>query len=91
MSFAVIDNFRVETIGLAPINITSLKKVGGNVEITFSGPEEKVAANFTLQSSSTVNGTYLDDATATLTDVGSGQFKATTAVNGDNRFYRIKL
>ena len=91
MSFAVIDNFRVETIGLAPINIISLKKVGGNVEITFTGPEEKVADNFTLQSSSAVNDTYLDDASATLTDLGSGQFKATTVVNGDNRFYRIKM
>ncbi len=91
MSFGLVDNLRVETIGLGPITITSLKKVGGNVEIIFAGPAEKVAADFSLQSSPAVNGIYVNDTGAILTGLGSGQFKATTAVNGDNRFYRIKL
>jgi hypothetical protein len=90
MSVALIENFRVETFVSAPILITSIKIVGATVEITFSGPTTAVPGDFTLQSSAAVNGTYVDDNSATITSVGSGLFKATTALNGPARFYRIK-
>jgi hypothetical protein len=90
MSFVVIENLRVETVVSAPIIITSIKIVGGNVEVTFSGPPEAAATDFKLQSVSVINGTFTDDNSAVLTTLGSGLFKATTASNGQTRFYKIK-
>jgi hypothetical protein len=94
MSFGLVDNLRVETIGTAPvgpITITSIQIVGGNVEITFSGPPAASASAFKLTSSATVNGLYADDNTAILSSLGGGNFKATTALIGAPKFYRIKL
>jgi len=91
MSFGLVDNLKVETFTSAPIQMANLQIVGGNVVILFSGPAETVAANFKLQSAATVSGPFTDDNSATLTDLGAGQFKATTAVNGNTRFYRIKF
>ncbi|HEX5219433.1 MAG TPA: Calx-beta domain-containing protein [Verrucomicrobiae bacterium] len=93
MSFGIIDDLRVETIGSAPIQIqiTGIQIVGGNVEITFSGPTDKVATDFKLQSTATATGTFADDNAATLSDVGAGSFKATTALSGTSHFYKIKL
>jgi hypothetical protein len=90
MSFVLIENLRVETYVSAPILIGGIKFVGGNVEVTFTGPTTATPGDFKLQSSGTVNGTYADDNTATVTSLGPGFFKATTALNGSNRFYRIK-
>jgi len=90
MSFVLIENLRVETFVSAPILITNIKIAGANVEITFSGPATAVAADFQLQSSATVNGTYVDDNSAIVTSLSSGLFKATTALNGPARFYRIR-
>lgn len=91
MSFALIENFRVETIATAPIVITGIQIVGANVEIAFTGPAENVAGDFKLQSATTVNGTYTDDNAAILSPVGPGSFKATTALSGASHFYKIKL
>jgi hypothetical protein len=90
MSFAVVENFRVETFISAPIIITAINRVGANVEILFSGPTEFGTADFKLQSSGLVNGTYLDDNSATITQLGSGSFKATTAASGSAHYYRIR-
>jgi hypothetical protein len=90
MSFVVIENLRVETVVSAPIIITSIKIVGGNVEMTFSGPPEAAASDFKLQSVSIINGTFTDDNAAVLTTLGSGLFKATTALSGQAHFYKIK-
>jgi len=90
MSFALVENFRVETYLSAPIIITETKIVGGNVEVTFSGPPELAPAAFKLQSSILVTGTYADDNSAVIISLGSGLFKATTALSA-NQFYRIKL
>lgn len=92
MSFGLVDNLRVETFAAAPatpINITSIKIVGGNVEITFTGPEV-AASSFKLTSASVVTGTYNDDNSATLESLGGGVFKATTTLDGSSRYYRIK-
>lgn len=91
MSFGIIDDLRVETIAAAPIKITGIQLVGGNVEVTFTGPAANVATDFKLQSAVTVNGTYNDDNTATLSTLGAGSFKAVTATSPGNRFYKIKL
>ena len=37
MSFAIVENLRVETYVDAPINITSITRVGGNVEVVEEG------------------------------------------------------
>lgn len=93
MSFGIIDDFRVETIGAPPaeIHITGITIVGGNVEITFTGPAANAAGDFKLQSAATVNGIYTDDNAATLSAVGAGSFKAVTALSGASHFYKIKL
>jgi len=93
MSFGIIDDLRIETVAAAPvtITITDIQIVGGNVEVTFTGPAANAAADFKLQSATTVDGTYTDDNSATLSDVGPGSFKATTAVGAGNRFFKIKL
>ncbi|HSU55664.1 MAG TPA: Calx-beta domain-containing protein, partial [Candidatus Dormibacteraeota bacterium] len=90
MSFALIENLRVETFVSAPIRITGIRLIGGNVEITFTGPAAAAATDFKLQSSPAITGGYADDNSATLTLLGAGSFKATTAVNGARNFYRIK-
>ncbi|HXJ74861.1 MAG TPA: hypothetical protein VNM37_18540, partial [Candidatus Dormibacteraeota bacterium] len=89
MSFVVIDNFRVETYVDAPIIISRIARVGGNVEISFTGPNT-TPGSFKLQSSSSVNTGYADDNTANIISVGTGSFKATTAASGSPSFYRIK-
>ena len=90
MSFVLIENLRVETFVSAPIIIADIRIVGASVEVTFSGPAAAVPGDFKLQSSALVNGTYADDNSANISSVGSGLFKATTALNGPARFYRIR-
>ncbi len=89
MSFVVIDNFRVETYVDAPIIITGIARVGGNAEITFTGPNT-TPGSFKLQKSATVNTGYVDDNGASIISLGAGSFKATTAASGSPSFYRIK-
>jgi len=91
MSFGIIDDLRVETIAAAPIKITGIQIVGGNVEVTFTGPAANVATDFKLQSAGTANGGFTDDNAATLSTLGAGSFKAVTASSPGNRFYKIKL
>jgi hypothetical protein len=91
MSFALVENFRLETFISAPIVITDTKIVGGNVEVTFSGPAEVAPGSFKLESSGLVSGAYVQDNSANIVSLGSGIFKATAALTGTNQFYRIKL
>lgn len=90
MSFVLIENLRVETYVSAPILIGGIKISGATVEVNFTGPTTAAPSDFKLQSSGTVNGAYADDNSAVITSLGAGSFKATTAVNGSSRFYRIK-
>ena len=90
MSFVLVENLRVETYMSAPLVITAIHIVGGNVEVSFTGPTTAVPGDFRLQSASIVSGPYSDDNSAIITQVGPGSFKATTAVNGPARFYRIR-
>jgi len=94
MSFGLVDNLRVETYSAAaPVTtpvITGINIVGANVEITFTGSAGDTGSSFKLTSSSTVNGSYLNDNSAVLTNPSSGSFKAVTAMSGGTKFYRIK-
>jgi hypothetical protein len=93
LRFGIIDNLRVETLITAPpgsISITRIAIVGSNVEITFTGPADRNAYNFTLQSSATVGSGYGDIA-STPTDISPGVFKLSAPLGGSIRFYRIKL
>ena len=91
MSFAIIDNLRVETYSAAPPaapQITSIRVVGGNVQINFTGASSDAASAFTLQSSGTVDGTYAN--TAGVVSGSNGSFQVTIPISGDIQFYRIK-
>ncbi len=91
MGFVLVDNFRVETFASDPIRITRIEIKGANAEISFTGPAEKAASEFKVQSANAVNGTYATDNAANIIQVGPGSFKATTSVSGASRFYRIAL
>jgi hypothetical protein len=74
-----------------PPQITSIQFVSGNVQIDFTSDPADTLGMFTLQSSGTVNGTYLDVAPpATITQLGPGSFRAVVAPSGGIQFYRIK-
>jgi hypothetical protein len=71
--------------------ITSIKFVGANVQIDFTSGLTDTPGLFTLQSSSTVDGTYQDVAPpAAITQLGPGSFRAVIAPSGDKQFYLIK-
>jgi streptogramin lyase len=75
----------------SPPKITSIKIVGGNVQIDFISSESDTPDMFTLVSSGTVNGTYNDVAPpATITQQGTGSFRAVTPLNGSSQFYKIR-
>ena len=90
MSFALVDNLRVETYVSAPIVITRIAIVSGSVEITFTGPSDATPGDFKLQSSGTAGGGYTDNNTAILSSLGGGVFTAVAPLSGSARFYRIK-
>jgi hypothetical protein len=93
MSFGLVDNLKVETFvaaPAAPISITGIQLIGGNVEIFFSGPATASAAEFKLQATTVVTGGYADDNSATIIGLGAGSFKATATLGQGNRYYRIR-
>ena len=73
----------------ATINIIAIQIVGGNVRIDFTADPGETPASFTLRSSGTVNGPY-DDASSTITQLGTGTFRAERALSGDMQFYQIR-
>src|SRR5439155_13292708 len=75
-----------------PPNITSVKFVGGNVQIDFTSGAADTPDLFTVQSSSTLAPAagYADVApSVAITQLGPGSFSAVVAPNGDKQFYRI--
>jgi hypothetical protein len=78
----------VEVVRLAPLIITAISLSGPNVVIQFTSPDGDV----TLQSSGTVNGTYIDVAPAAtftqnpITEI----FQTVYPQNGAAHFYRIR-
>jgi Calx-beta domain len=91
VSYGLVDNFKVETLGLPRPNITSIKVVGGIVQIDFTGTASDTPASFQLQSVITLvsGGPSNWIPGATISSLGGGAFRATTPVNGSVRFYRV--
>jgi Calx-beta domain len=86
----IFANVRVVSLATAtPPNITAIQVIGGNVQIDFSGSPADTVGQFTLQSASTVTGSYAD-VSSVITPLGAGHFRATKAVSGGMQFYRIK-
>jgi hypothetical protein len=71
------------------LKIISIKFVSGNVQMDFTSDPADTPDLFTLQSSGAVSGTY-GDVSATITQEGTGLFRAVIAPNGSRQFYRIK-
>jgi hypothetical protein len=69
--------------------ITKLTVSGSNVVLTFSGNPSDAASAYTLWSSPTVTGTYVN-ANATITVQSPGVFQATVPISGPTQFYRIQ-
>jgi hypothetical protein len=86
-SCVVYDNLRVVRLDLP---ITSLKTVGANAEATFTWGVDEATTAFKLQSCATVNGTYADDAGATITKLSPGVYKATVATVAAGKFFRVR-
>jgi hypothetical protein len=73
----------------SPIKITNIQVAGGTVAITFTSAVWDSASEFTLEGSSTINGTYTNVG-ATMSEVSPGVFQATAAVAGSMNYYKIK-
>jgi hypothetical protein len=88
-NYVVYDNLRV--VSLAGPVVTSISRVGGNVQIDFTAGAADVPGQFVLQSASVVTGPYTDT-TATITSLGGGSFRATKPFdpNALAVFYRIR-
>lgn len=93
MNMAIVDNLKVESLPATAQgpNITSIVLInsGANVQIDFAGNAVDAATDYVLQSSSAVQGPYVDVA-STNTSTGTGTFRAVASVSGDAQFYRIK-
>lgn len=78
----------IQVTGAATVpHITSVT-ANGSVSITFTAGASDSASAFTLQSASTVNGTYTTVAVS-ATQVSPGVFNFTTPAVGSAQFYRI--
>jgi hypothetical protein len=91
-NYVVFDNVRVVQLSAppAPPSFQAVQVVGDNVQLDFSGDAGDAPTAFTLESSATVHEGYAPDNAATIQQLGPGSFRAVTAVDGPNRFYRVK-
>jgi hypothetical protein len=87
----IYDNVRVVQLGTPAISITSIKIInsGTQVQVDFNAGTTDTTASFTLQSASTVNGTY-GNVSSSITQLSPGSFRSVSSVNGSAQFYRIK-
>jgi hypothetical protein len=73
------------------ININRMAIVAGNVQIDFTAGTGDTPGEFVVQSASSLSGAgFADLATATITQLSPGQFRAVTPVNGAAHFYRMR-
>src|SRR5262249_19029145 len=87
VAFALVDNLRLLTMQ-QPV-ITSIKLIGANVQLDFTGATVDTPASFTLQSGAAVSGSYAD-VSATISQLSPGLFRATRALSGSSQFYRVR-
>jgi hypothetical protein len=71
--------------------VTAINRVGANVQIDFTAGAADLPAQFALQSAPVVIGPYADTS-ATITSVGTGNFRATKPFdpNAPAVFYRVR-
>jgi hypothetical protein len=84
-----IDNFSLSWTSITPLTITSIVITNGNVQIDFTAAPDDVPAAFFLFGSPQAGGPYAD-AGATITSLGSGLFRAVSALNGPQQFYYVQ-
>jgi Calx-beta domain-containing protein len=91
MNMAIVDNLKVETLSIPGLAITKITLINGgaNVQIDFTGNAADLPTNYTLQSSSVVEGPY-SDISSVNSSSGPGTFRAVAVASGDKQFYRIK-
>lgn len=87
---AYFANLSVVRIG-AP-TITSINRSGANVTIGFNSNDgSATAASFALQSASSVSGPYADVTGASIAQLPSTAYQATTTSAASAQFYRIRV
>jgi hypothetical protein len=90
-NFTIIDNVRVVNLTPLVTRITSVRRVGGIIEMFFTSDPAADAEEFTVLSSTSITGGFTPDNEATVTPVGGGVFRVTSPNAGDpQRFYRIQ-
>lgn len=70
--------------------ITGLSLSGGNVILTFTGSSSDSPSAFTLLSATVPGGPYAPAASASITQLSPGVFKASVPANGPAQFYRVQ-
>jgi hypothetical protein len=73
----------------APPYITGISVSNGTVTIKFTGAPAALASAYSVVGSPAVKGTY-SAVSATVTALGGGNFQATLAPSGAEKFYQIK-
>ncbi len=93
LRFAIIDNFKVETIPVPAtrVSIKAIKLVNGGtqVQIDFTGDIADTTGSFRLQSSANPGSGY-SDVSATITAQGGNSFRAVLTSAGSAQFYRVR-
>ena len=93
LRFAIIDNFKVETIPVPAtrVSIKAIKLVNGGtqVQIDFTGDIADTTGSFHLQSSANPGSGY-SDVSATITAQGGNSFRAVLTSAGSAQFYRVR-
>ena len=89
LAFALVDNLRVLTLQRPQITTVAAIGAGAQMQMDFAASPVDTTNSFTLQSSATVNGTYAD-VNSTVTQIGTGSFRAVVGKNGPAQFYRLR-
>lgn len=93
-AFGLFDNIRVTALPTEvpvtrpDIGGISVTDSGANVQIDFTGAASDTPGAFKVFASATAAGPYVQ-ASATITQVSPGVFRAVLPVNGDRQFYRL--
>lgn len=90
--FVVFDNVRVISLG-SGIQITSIAKIGDNVQMDFSWPLNDPASAFKLYSATSPAGPYAPDnnpATTYSINVPAASYRVVTPAADSARFFRIQ-
>jgi hypothetical protein len=89
-----VEYYRVAGQGSTPppsqLSFSHVKLSGNNLLLTFTAATNETAAAFTVLSAQTANGAFSPVSNPAISQISPGVFRATVAVSGPARFYRIK-